>query len=130
MRLKRTPKRGGSANPGIASFIDRIQRVPQDELPSLLDPVVRDGWTWPRTDMQHWIYPLNRFDEILEQIIKDYDLADMEHCQTNDFTPRTKELLLSLLKFQKLLLENSTNRKIFNGFDVSDRPRLAPIPGL
>ncbi|GAA5851451.1 hypothetical protein JCM3766R1_000331 [Sporobolomyces carnicolor] len=117
MRLKRTPKRGGSANPGIASFIDRIQRVPQDELPSLLDPVVRDGWTWPRTDMQHWIYPLNRFDEILEQIIKDYDLADMEHCQTNDFTPRTKELLLSLLKFQKLLLENSTNRKIFNGFD-------------
>ncbi|GAA5975362.1 hypothetical protein JCM5350_006450 [Sporobolomyces pararoseus] len=117
MRLKRTPKRGGSANPGIANFIDRIQRVPQDELPSLLDPVVKNGWTWPRTDMQHWIYPLNRFDEILEQIIKDYDLSDMQHCQTNDFTPRTKELLLSILKFQKLLLENSTNRKIFNGFD-------------
>ncbi|GAA5939453.1 E3 ubiquitin-protein ligase TOM1 [Sporobolomyces koalae] len=117
MRLKRTPKRGGSANPGIASFIDRIQRVPQDELPALLDPVVHSGWTFPRTDMQHWIYPLNRFDDILEQIIQDYDLTDMRHCQTNAFTPRTKQLLLSVLSFQKLLLENSTNRKIFNGFD-------------
>ncbi|GAA6006127.1 hypothetical protein JCM11491_002040 [Sporobolomyces phaffii] len=117
MRLKRTPKRGGSANPEIAAFIDRIQRVPQDELPPLLDRVVKQGWTWPRTDMQHWIYPLNRFDDILEQIIKDYDLSDMQHCQTNHFTPRTKELLLSILTFQKLLLENSTNRKIFNGFD-------------
>ncbi|GAA5906785.1 E3 ubiquitin-protein ligase TOM1 [Sporobolomyces salmoneus] len=117
MRLKRTPKRGGSANPGIANFIDQIQRVPQDELPSLLDPLVKEGWKWPRSDMQHWIYPLNRFDEILEQIIKDYDLSDMEHCQTNDFTPRTKQVLLSILAFQKLLLENSTNRKIFNGFD-------------
>jgi len=119
MRLKRAPKRGGSANAGIANMIDRIQRVAQDELPSLLDPVVKAGWTWPRTDLQHWIYPLNRFDEILEQIIRDYDLSDMQHCQTNNFTPRTKELLLSVLGFQKLLLENSTNRKIFNGFDVS-----------
>ncbi|GAA6062543.1 hypothetical protein JCM10212_004309 [Sporobolomyces blumeae] len=117
MRLKRAPKRGGSANPGIASFIDRIQQVPQDELPLLLDPIVKAGWTWPRTDLQHWIYPLNRFDEILEQIIRDYDLSDMQHCQTNAFTPRTKELLLSILAFQKVLLENSTNRKIFAGFD-------------
>jgi len=127
MRLKRAPKRGGSANAGIANMIDRIQRVAQDELPSLLDPVVKAGWTWPRTDLQHWIYPLNRFDEVLEQIIRDYDLSDMQHCQTNNFTPRTKELLLSVLGFQKLLLENSTNRKIFNGFDVRRHKPLLPL---
>ncbi|GAA5961735.1 hypothetical protein JCM21900_000844 [Sporobolomyces salmonicolor] len=117
MRLKRSPKRGGSANAHIAAFIDRIQQVPQDELPQLLTPIIREGWTWPRTDLQHWVYPLNRFDEVLEMVIRDYDLGDMEHCQTNDFTPRTKELVLSVLAFQKVLLENSTNRKIFNGFD-------------
>jgi hypothetical protein len=33
---------------------------------SLLAPLLQSGWQWPRTDMQHWIHPLNRFDEILE----------------------------------------------------------------
>ena len=116
-RLKRQPKRGGSAHPGIAAFIAQVQAVPQHELPALLEPLVAAGWTWPRTDLQHWIHPLNRFDDILEQVIADYDLATMEHGQTNTFTPRTKELLLAVLSFEKLLLENSTNRKIFNGFD-------------
>ncbi|GAA5889291.1 hypothetical protein JCM6882_000697 [Rhodosporidiobolus microsporus] len=116
-RLKRSPKRGGSAHAGIAAFIKALQTVPQDELPQLLRPVVAEGWQWPRTDLQHWIYPLNRFDEILETVIRDYDLADTKHLQTNDFTPRTKELVLGVLAFQKVLLENSTNRKIFMGFD-------------
>ncbi|GAA6048825.1 hypothetical protein JCM3770_003640 [Rhodotorula araucariae] len=116
-RLKRQPKRGGSAHPGIAAFIQQLQTVPTHELPALLEPLVAAGWTWPRTDLQHWIHPLNRFDDILEQVIRDYDLAGMEHAQTNAFTPRTKQLILAVLSFQKLLLENSTNRKIFNGFD-------------
>lgn len=116
-RLKRQPKRGGSAHPGIAAFIAQVQAVPQHELPALLEPLVAAGWTWPRTDLQHWIHPLNRFDDILEQVIRDYDLESMEHGQTNTLTPRTKELVLAVLSFEKLLLENSTNRKIFNGFD-------------
>lgn len=117
-RLKRQPKRGGSAHPGIASFIAQLSTAEPHDLPALVDPLVREGWSWPRTDLQHWIVPLNRFDEILEQTITDYDLAGMEHAQTNSFTPRTKHLVLSVLAFEKLLLENSTNRKIFNGFDV------------
>lgn len=121
-RLKRQPKRGGSANAHIAAFIRQLQHVQQDELPQLIQPILDQGWQWPRTDLQHWIHPLNRFDEILETVIRDYDLADMMHAQTNDFTPRTKELVKSVLAFQKVLLENSTNRKIFSGFDV--RPFL------
>lgn len=124
-RLKRQPKKGGSAHPGIARFIQQLQDVEPHELPSLLAPLLQSGWQWPRTDMQHWIHPLNRFDEILETVIRDYDLGSMEHLQTNEFTPRTKELVLSVLAFQKLLLENSTNRKIFNGFDVRFLPPLA-----
>ena len=96
-----------------------IYSAHQDDLPELIRPVVQQGWAWPRTDLQHWIAPLNRFDTILEDIVRDYDLASMEHCQTNEFTPRTRELLHAVLAFEKILLENSTNRKIYASFDVS-----------
>jgi E3 ubiquitin-protein ligase HUWE1 len=121
VRIKRAPKRQPSTNPGIAAFITALQaeNSPADELPALLLPIVHSGWTWPRTDLQHWIVPLNRFDSILEDVIRDYDLGSMEHCQTNAFTPRTKELVGAILAFEKVLLENSTNRKIFASFDVS-----------
>lgn len=118
-KIKRAPKRSPSTNPGIAAFILAIQSCTPDSLPSLLNPISSSGWTWPRTDLQHWIQPLNRFDSILEDVIRDYDLGSMEHCQTNAFTPRTKELVGAILAFEKVLLENSTNRKIFASFDVS-----------
>lgn len=119
MKIKRAPRKYPSTHPAISAFILSISASPQDELPALLLPIVNSGWTWPRTDLQHWIVPLNRFDTILEEVITSYDLGSMEHCQRNAFTPRTKELLGSILAFQKLLLENSTNRKIFSSFDVS-----------
>lgn len=120
-KIKRAPKRTPSTHPGIASFIVALREDhsrPED-LPGMLLPVVNGGWTWPRTDLQNWIVPLNRFDAILEGVINDYDLGSMEHCQTNAFTPRTKELVAAILAFEKILLENSTNRKIFASFDVS-----------
>mgnify|MGYP001593420158 FL=1 len=118
MKIKRAPKKTPSTNPSIAAFILQLANSPPDELPSLLQPIVSAGWAWPRTDLQHWIVPLNRFDAILEEVIRDYDLGSMEHCQTNAFTPRTKELVAAILAFEKVLLENSTNRKIFSSFDV------------
>lgn len=118
MKIKRALKRSPSTVPGIAHLVVQLTTVQQDELPALLLPVIAAGWSWPRTDLQHWIAPLNRFDVILEDVVRDYDLATMEHGQRNAFTPRTKELLTAILGFEKLLLENSTNRKIFASFDV------------
>lgn len=126
MKIKRQPKRSPSTCAAIATFIGQLNSAHQDDLPELIRPVVQQGWAWPRTDLQHWIVPLNRFDTILEDIVRDYDLASMEHCQTNEFTPRTRQLLSSILAFEKILLENSTNRKIFASFDVSrDRAQCA-----
>ncbi|KAI5477751.1 E3 ubiquitin-protein ligase HUWE1 [Pseudohyphozyma bogoriensis] len=101
----------------VAAFIVQLSDADPDALPQLLAPIIRDGWAWPRTDLQHWINPLNRFDAILDEIIRDYDLGSMEHSQLNAFTPRIKDLLASILAFEKVLLENSTNRKIFASFD-------------
>lgn len=119
MKIKRNPKKSPSTCVAIATFIGQLNSAHQDDLPELIRPVVQQGWAWPRTDLQHWIAPLNRFDTILEDIVRDYDLASMEHCQTNEFTPRTRELLHAVLAFEKILLENSTNRKIYASFDVS-----------
>lgn len=52
----------------------------------------------------------------MQEIIRDYDV---EKLQVNVFTPVTKKTLCAILRFERLLLENSTNRKMFNSYDVS-----------
>ena len=59
---------------------------------------------------------LDRFDDVLADIIQSYDLAKL---QTNDFTPKTKDLLLGILRVTRLLLENCTSRKLYASYDVS-----------
>lgn len=130
MRIKRAPKKSPSTNAAIAAFILQLGTAPVEQLGTLLEPILSRGWCWPRTDLQHWIVPLNRFDQLLEEVIVGYELASMDHPQTNAFTPRTKELLVAILAFEKVLLENSTNRKIFASFDVSTRARTSSSPRL
>lgn len=83
-----------------------------------------DVWKWPRSDLNVWTKVLNKFDSILEEIIRDYDV---EKLQVNDFTPSTKKVVCAILRFERLLLENSTNRKMYNSYDVSFRLCLLPF---
>ena len=52
----------------------------------------------------------------MDEIIREYNVAKL---QLNPFTENTKELLSEILRFERLLLENSTNRKTFSSYDVS-----------
>lgn len=72
-------------------------------------------WPWPRGDLHSWIKVLNKFDAILERVVGEYDLKRL---QVNEFTPRTRELVLEILRFEKLLLERCTSRKVFASYDV------------
>ena len=47
---------------------------------------------------------------------------DIDNLQVNVFTPLTKKTICEILRFERLLLENSTNRKTFNSYDVSRFP--------
>lgn len=76
-------------------------------------------WRYPRGDLHAWIPVLDRFDAILAETTDSYDLSRL---QTNAFTPKTKELLLEVLRVIKLLLESCTNRKLFASYDVSNSP--------
>lgn len=103
-------------HPQVNAVILAIQDAPDHDLPGILDAV--GYWHWPRTDLHYWIKPLNRFDNILEEICKNYNVKE-DQIQVNEFTPRTKELILAIIRFSRLLLENATNRKLYSSFDVS-----------
>lgn len=75
-----------------------------------------EAWLWPRSDLNAWTKVLDKFDAVLEEVIRDYDL---DKIQVNDFTPATKKTISEILRFERLLLENSTNRKMFSSYDVS-----------
>lgn len=95
-------------------MIATILRTPTEDLPDVLGPI--EAWRWPRSDLHSWIKVLNKFDTALEDIIREYDIDKL---QVNEFAPLTKKIICHILAFERLLLENSTNRKLFNSYDVS-----------
>jgi E3 ubiquitin-protein ligase HUWE1 len=79
----------------------------------VLEPI--EVWTWPRSDLNAWVQVLNQFDEILEDIIREYEIDQL---QTKKLSLRDKDMLCGILRFERLLLENTTNRKSFSSYDV------------
>lgn len=100
-------------HPELATFMAQLASVEQDEIASLIKTV--PTWRWPRSDLHSWTKALNRLDSVLADIIRDYAVNAL---QLNVFTPHTKTTLLEILRFLTMLLENSTNRKLFASYDV------------
>ena len=97
----------------VVELIDRLADTSNEDLAEVLSRI--DSWKWPRSDLNAWVKVLNKFDAILEEAIRDYDIDKL---QMNPFTPSTKKVICEILRFERLLLENSTNRKTFNSYDV------------
>ena len=106
--------------PQVAELIHKLLETPNDDLHEVLGKI--DVWKWPRSYLNAWIKVLNQFDAILEEVIRDYDI---DKIQVNVLTPLTKKTVCEILRFERLLLENSTNRKTFNSYDVSSFIDLA-----
>ncbi|KIJ61312.1 hypothetical protein HYDPIDRAFT_31398 [Hydnomerulius pinastri MD-312] len=99
-------------HPQVAELITKLVNTPIDDIADVLSQI--DSWKWPRSDLNAWVKVLDKFDSILEDAIRDYDLDKL---QLNVFTPVTKKSISEILRFERLLLENSTNRKTFNSYD-------------
>jgi len=97
----------------VAELIAKLSNTSNDDIADVLAQI--DSWKWPRSDLNSWVKVLDKFDTILEEAIRDYDLDKL---QLNAFTPATKKVISEILRFERLLLENSTNRKTFNSYDV------------
>jgi E3 ubiquitin-protein ligase HUWE1 len=111
-----------SKHPQTAELITKLLNTPNDDLSEVIAQI--DTWKWPRSDLNAWTKVLNKFDAILEEVIRDYDVDDLH---LNVFTPATKKTICEILRFERLLLENSTNRKMFNSYDVSSRHGVSCI---
>lgn len=97
----------------MADLIKKIMLSTDDAVEAVLGEI--SSWTWPRSDLGAWIDPLDKFDSILDVLVTKYDL---EALQIQPFSPEDKTQLLSVLRFLRLLLENTTNRKVFSSYDV------------
>ena len=111
--------------PQVAELINKLSDTPNDDLHEVLGKI--DSWKWPRSDLNAWIKVLNKFDAILEEYIQDYDIDKL---QVNVFTPMTKKTVSEILRFERLLLENSTNRKTYASYDVRTPSRSPSLSCL
>lgn len=102
--------------PQVKDLLDKISQATDDQLPEVLNNVLE--WCWPRGDLHYWTQTLNRFDIILADTIQEYAI---DKVQTKPFEPARKDLIASILRFSRLLIENCTNRKLYNSYDVSSR---------
>ncbi|KAF7308833.1 hypothetical protein MKEN_01083200 [Mycena kentingensis (nom. inval.)] len=65
-------KRAAAPSPQVAELIARLLGTPNDDLSRVLAEI--DAWKWPRSDLNAWIKVLNKFDAIMEEIIRDYQV--------------------------------------------------------
>ncbi|KAL0955931.1 hypothetical protein HGRIS_002119 [Hohenbuehelia grisea] len=112
MRIFHKSKRAVPPHPQVTALISSLLNTPNEQLANFLADI--DAWKWPRSDLNAWLKVLNKFDAILEDAIRDYKLDDL---QMESFAPETKSLICEVLRFERLLLENSTNRKMFSSYD-------------
>ncbi|KAG8213892.1 hypothetical protein J3R82DRAFT_10637 [Butyriboletus roseoflavus] len=112
MKISQKSKRAAQPHPQVEELISKLANTPNDDVADVLASI--ESWKWPRSDLNCWIKVLDKFDAILEEVIHDYDIDKL---QLNVFTPATKQTVSAILRFERLLLENSTNRKTFNCYD-------------
>ncbi|KAF9012343.1 hypothetical protein BDQ17DRAFT_1232733 [Cyathus striatus] len=112
MKILHKSKKVVTPPPQVADLIAKLFSTPTDQLANVLGEI--DSWKWPRSDLNAWIKVLNKFDGVLEDIIQGYDVNTL---QLKPFSSASKKLVSEILRFERLLLENSTNRKTFSSYD-------------
>ncbi|ODQ77494.1 hypothetical protein BABINDRAFT_163505 [Babjeviella inositovora NRRL Y-12698] len=79
-------------------------------LPSKLNALT--AWEKPKGDLCHWIPLLNRFDSILEDLVKKYAL-DAEHVPLRELDRTDQTLSTACLAYTALLLRHCSNKHIY-----------------
>jgi E3 ubiquitin-protein ligase HUWE1 len=77
------------------------------------------SWPFTKVDLYHFIPLLDRLDEQLESVIELHGFSADCTIQSIPFDPQTKQLVLCIVRFSRLLLENATNRSLYSSQDAS-----------
>lgn len=98
----------------LATTVEHLLNDNQDQIKIWAN---MESWPFPRSDFFQFSNVLNRFDGILESVCQEYVL---ENCiQKRAFDRETKQMVLAILNFSRLLFENCTNRNIYDSYEVS-----------
>ncbi|KAI9099723.1 hypothetical protein DFS34DRAFT_502229 [Phlyctochytrium arcticum] len=109
---KAPPKRLTPLAPKVKELRDNLLTCSDDALPEHVGSSY--AWPFPRTDLFHWLAVLNRFDTLLEKIVKEYITDSI---QSRPFEEKDQVVLLSVLRFTTVLWENCTNRSLYNSYE-------------
>ncbi|KAI7823948.1 hypothetical protein BX661DRAFT_53039 [Kickxella alabastrina] len=94
---------------------EQLETTPINNIHEVLKPY--QEWPFVRGDMYHWITVLNRFDDIMADVCEKFGLTSL---QKVDFDAETRVLLVSILEFSRLLMENCINRNVYNSVERLD----------
>ncbi len=124
MHIKKQPaRRLPELSPLVASFVASAVQATESELSALLHEPCDYGnacgpgrWTFPKSDLFHWVPLLDKFDDILAAVIA--QLWDpTSKLQATPFALEGAVLVVRVLHFTRLLLENCSSRNIFASYD-------------
>ncbi|KAF8826118.1 hypothetical protein HHX47_DHR6000525 [Lentinula edodes] len=74
--------------PQFAYLRRRLINTPNDALAQTLEEI--DAWKWQRSDLNAWIKVLNKFDTVLEDVIREYDIDKL---QLREFSTESKKMV-------------------------------------
>lgn len=108
-KVKQSKKSYAQPSEDVVRFVDAVATCPDAQLVTLLARL--DVWRFSRGDLHGWIPALDRFDAVLEGIVKSYELdkpqlnpsplrtksSYSKFCESTDFCWRIVQVESSLL---------------------------------
>ena len=99
--------------PEVAETMRRLLEAREEDLSKLIVYMLKE-WSLGKSDLHNWAPVLDRFDDILKQLAEEYMPAGP---QSQSYSAEHKQLIMCILGLEKLLLENSSSRNLFNTYD-------------
>jgi len=96
--------------------IDLFAECPDDELASHLAEFTK--WDYPKGDLHQWIPALNRFDQILEDAVRNHGFREGLNVQKTPFSDDLKTCLCQIMRVTALLFGNCSYRTIYGSAQV------------
>ncbi|KAG5462539.1 MAG: hypothetical protein BJ554DRAFT_4695, partial [Olpidium bornovanus] len=115
-------------HPVVQTVINSLVECPEKALAATLSEFGTE-WPFPRGDLFHYVPVLNRFDSIVAAICARSKITGTADLGKQMISPADKDVLLAILTFERLLLENCTNRNVYSSYEVSVTVSSA-APGL
>lgn len=115
----------------LENLINSIKNASDDDLPKVLNSNL--VWDTSKGTLLNWVDILNKFDSILEGIIKKYGLAD-ENVKPTELDAKDTTLTVAILDFTYMLLDNSSNKSVYSSshrlYDLLASPTIPVIKGV